>query len=93
MNDFGKIKNYRHLFFEILLNELDKPTAALTRRLKSTTTGVLGGGVGGSRADIEIWLNTCCIKLKQLNYEHAQILIEHKQSVQFPDLYAELYNL
>jgi hypothetical protein len=44
-------------------------------------------------SDIQAWLDKCCAKLKNLNYEHSQILMRLKKTIQFPDLYAELYNL
>jgi hypothetical protein len=96
LNDFAKIKTYRQLFLEILLNELNRPRRLASASFSSSSqqsSSTPGASVVVSRNDVEIWLNTCCIKLKQLNYEHAKILIEYKQYVQFPDLYAELYNL
>jgi hypothetical protein len=46
-----------------------------------------------NKQKLSLWLKTCCNKLKELNVEHVKILNEQKKSVQFPDLYAELYNL
>ena len=45
------------------------------------------------RQDILNWLDLCIKDLKELNDEHAKILNHHKQFIQFPDLYSDLYNL
>ncbi len=78
--DMSKIRHHRALYLEILLYELENNRGR-------------NQSLFNNRNEIQIWLDTCCLKLKQLNYEHAKILIEQKPFVQYPDLYAELYNL
>jgi hypothetical protein len=69
--------NYRNLYRGLLIYELSKNHSKFN----------------SNNLTIQNWLNTCCMKLKKLNYEHSQILSRLKKSIQFPDLYAELYNL
>ncbi len=47
----------------------------------------------GAGEDSLSWLRACRGQLRELNEEHSRILANCKSSVQFPDLYAELYNL
>lgn len=95
LNDSEKIKNYRSLYNEILLDELEKGCSG------KDTSFLNNAYLNNSKFDkncsikqnISFWLNTCSSKLKELNSEHAKILAEYKNFIQFPDLYAELYNL
>lgn len=74
------------MYYDIVVNELEKsragPSVSKTNEERNQT-----------KDQIKTWLTNCCTKLKELNLEHARILLEQKQYVQFPDLYAELYNL
>lgn len=80
--DIEKIKKYRDLYQEILLNQLEKKQSQTVDQNKVLT-----------KEFMSLWLNNCCKKLKDLNAEHSNLLGKLKQFVQFPDLYAELYNL
>ena len=77
LNDSDKLINYRNLYRGLLIHELNKNHSKFNN----------------NNFTIQNWLNTCCMKLKKLNQEHSQILSRLKKSIQFPDLYAELYNL
>ena len=77
LNEAEKLYNFQELFFDLLMNELVK-----NRRQED-----------GQLSRVKAWLNTCCSMLKELNREHSKVLVEFKNLVQFPDLYAELYNL
>ena len=98
MNDTEKLISYRDLFCNILVNELEKKRNpfknAQQQQQQQNPSGTGSDKIQNSSSDqILKWLNTCCAKLKSLNQEHAKVLLELKQYVQFPDLYAELYNL
>lgn len=47
----------------------------------------------GSDDPITRWLDSTCTKLEELNAEHCRVLVEYKNLIRLPDLYAELYNL
>lgn len=66
------------MFRGLLIHELNKNHKKFTSNINN---------------NVETWLSTCCSKLKKLNSEHSQILSRLKKTIQFPDLYAELYNL
>lgn len=72
---------YRDIYQEILLSRLEKKQAQIEQNK------VL------NKEFLKVWLINCCKKLKELNAEHLKILNLLKDVVQFPDLYAELYNL
>ena len=88
LTDKEKIANYYSLFHDLVIDELLK-----SRTRVDGEDGVSKGGKFFSRDELTVWVNTCCAMLKRLNQEHTRILMEQKQFVQFPDLYAELYNL
>nr|ASL70501.1 nuclear receptor [Brachionus rotundiformis] len=75
------VKMYKAIYQEILLTRLEK------RQAQMEQSKVL------NKEFLNIWLINCCKKLKELNAEHSKILNNLKDVVQFPDLYAELYNL
>ena len=97
MNDSEKLVNYRGLFNNILVNELEKKRCNKKQSDKQETENSSGNNNKRKKLhsfqSIQTWLINCCKKLKDLNAEHANVLLEYKQFVQFPDLYAELYNL
>jgi len=77
LNDSEKLSNFKELFRSLLIHEMGKRP------------------VGKQLANeaINEWIQRCCVKLKELNVEHSNILFKCKSLIQFPDLYAELYNL
>ncbi|CAF0832034.1 unnamed protein product [Brachionus calyciflorus] len=81
LGDNEVINNYRNLYQELLVRQLEK------RQSEKDQNKVL------TKEFFSVWLINCCKKLKDLNLEHTNILNSVKESVQFPDLYAELYNL
>nr|ASL70612.1 nuclear receptor [Brachionus koreanus] len=75
------VKMYRAIYQQILLSRLEKKQTQIEQ------TKIL------NKEFLNVWLINCCKKLKELNAEHSKILNLLKDDVQFPDLYAELYNL
>jgi hypothetical protein len=89
------VQNYHQLFADIFLNEVLKKsyTSQKLTKSKNVHDSFLNSSRQLTYEAILEWLNKSCAKLKELNKEHAKILMELKKFVQFPDLYAELYNL
>lgn len=72
---------YKTIYQEILLTRLEKNQAQMEQKK------IL------NKEFLRLWLINCCKKLNELNAEHSKILNKLKNFIQFPDLYAELYNL
>lgn len=93
LNDSDKLTNYRGLFNSILVNELEKKRSIYKKQTDNNNNESCKRKKYSCQSSIQMWLNSCCKKLKELNNEHAKVLLEFKQFIQFPDLYSELYNL
>lgn len=92
LNDRDKIASYQSLYHDIVVNELLKNRSA-DNKDHSLNTRTATAAQQVTKDDLVLWVRTCGLKLKRLSDEHVKILNEYKQSIQFPDLYAELYNL
>ena len=90
--------NYRGLFSNILINEIEKRRSSNNINSNNSKSDqqeeeAVAADNLNKRKKYQSWLQNCCKKLKDLNKEHAKVLQEYRSLVQFPDLYSELYNL